>query len=225
MLKKFRYTIRYLFMCNSLFLVPRCYPSIVGTDAVQLSQEVTNYMRVIYAIQVVLVNDLRKFIATRLPPEQFKNMILKDHGFFEQLPTYVKININQCHEQGYTRFSLSLMNKIITDRYLRIENLSLSIRAIIEEKNKAIFRGNLTLTDKEMMESFRHLKKIAKDLDILKLQMNLPTGNLVTTLKYYKTGCMDEQTSTWYHKSLIDLAEKEHQFGTSRHFPNQGKRI
>ncbi|CAC5366264.1 unnamed protein product [Mytilus coruscus] len=200
---------------------PRCHPGIVGTDALQLSQEVTNYMRVIYAIQVVVVNDLRKFIATLLPPERFKNEILKDQDFLRNLPNYVKIRINQCHQKGYSDFSLSLMKRIITNRYLRIENLCLNIDAILKERNRIIFRGNTHLTDKEMIESFRNLKQIAKDLDMLKLQMNLPFENLVATLKYYRTCCMDEQIYNWYHESLIDLAEKEQQFGTSRHFPNQ----
>lgn len=209
------------FMCISLLLEIKCHPSVYEDDGLQLPKEVTNYMRVIFAIQVVLAKDVREYILARFPPDIYQNEILIDKLLHGILPQYIPTT----SIQAYTPVTLSYTNRILMPGYFYDRLLSDIFNLILNEKNRIVLRGSTNVTEIDMIESFSHLIQISEELNKLKLQINLPIGNLVATLKYYQTCCMDEQISSWYHESLIDLAEKEQQFGTSRHFPNQGKHI
>ncbi|XP_052067165.1 uncharacterized protein LOC127706549 [Mytilus californianus] len=197
---------------------PRYYPLMYGREEFQLSPEITNYMRVIYAIQVELAGEVRKYIASRLPPEFFFREMIKSK-LFDELPLNIKYIVGQCHHQGYKHFSLYLIRLLIINTFFSFETFD--INWILTERHKIIYRGNAGLTDIEMRKSFSVLTQIAKDLE---LEMEAPHDSIVAKLEYYKTCCMDERTFEWFKEGLTYIAGKEQQFGTFRNNPESTPR-
>lgn len=156
-------------------------------------------MRVTYVFQVVLVEIFQKYMASLITPAKFRTKTSNNLQLYHSLPKHL-------------------------EDFRIINNQSKNVDAILRETIIIKSRANARMTDSEMVEHFRFLKRIVKDLEEkMKEKMYLPNGKLVAELKYYKTCCMDDQISTWYHESLIDLAEREYHFGTSIHFPDTGK--
>lgn len=184
-----------------------------GREEFQLPPEITNYMRVIYAIQVGLTDEVRKCMASRLPPEYLCREIMTSQ-FFDELPLTIKNIIGQCRHHGYKHFSLYLIRLLMINKFISFETFD--IKWILTERDKIIYRGNAGLTDTEMGKIFSVLIQIAKDLE---LEMKAPLDSIVAKLEYYKTCCMDERTFEWFKEGLTYIAAKEQEFGTFRNNP------
>lgn len=203
----------------SILVEPIFHPNTNKTDSFQLSTEVTNSMRVIYAIQVVLVKYFRMCIASLLSSEEFRLTTLENWQLYHSLPKHLKDSIYFRRQQGYECFSLSLIEKLLRKRFICDPNLAEYSQMIMKTRKTIIFRGNSFLSDTEMEKTFLNLKQIEKKL---KKMLKLPTGKLMSELEYCKTCCMDDHLSKWYHERLKDLAEREHKRGTASHLQNLG---